>query len=77
MEVARRQARHTNHHVSGLVISEQPYPGFFDDRKAFIAIVVDDKDRDPGDLRWHCTGSGKRSAEIGKNLARLSCKIAL
>jgi hypothetical protein len=57
------------------VISEQPDPSLFDDRQAFIAIIVDDVDRDPGDLRRRRSSSGKCSTEIGKHLVRLSRKI--
>lgn len=74
-QVVGGQALHAKYHISWLVVSEQFYPSCFDDRQAFVAVVVDDIDRDPGDLRRRRAGSGKCSAEIGKYLACLSCKV--
>src|SRR6202041_3543414 len=74
-QVAGRQRRYAEPHVRWLVISEQRYPGLFNNRQACVAVVIDDVDCDPGDLRRPRTGSSKCSAEIAKHLARLSSKI--
>ena len=41
------------------MISEQRYPGLFNNRQAFVAFVIDDVDCDPGDLRRSRTGSSQ------------------
>src|ERR1700722_19631745 len=74
-QVAGGQRRNAEHHVRWLVISEQRFPGLFNNRQAFVAFVIDDVDCDPGDLRRPRTGSSKCSAEIAKHLVRLSRKI--
>lgn len=59
------------------MIAEQRYPGLFDNRQAFVAIVIDDVDCNSGDLRRPRPGSRKRTAQIAKHLTRLSCKITM
>jgi hypothetical protein len=59
------------------MIAEQRNPSLFDNRQAFVAVVIDDVDCDPGDLRRTRTGSCKRTAEIAKHLARLSRKVTM
>ena len=74
-QVARGQCRYAEHYVRGLVSPEQRSPGSFDNRQTCVAFVIDDIDRDPGDLVRPGTRSGKCTAEIGIHLARLSRKI--
>ncbi len=49
-QVVGGQRRYADHHVCRLVISEQRYPGLFDNRQAFVACVIDDVDCDLADL---------------------------
>lgn len=64
-QIARGQRRYTEHHVRGLVISEQRFSCSLDNRQAFVAFVIDDVDGDSCDMRRLGAGSGKGTAEIG------------
>ena len=74
-QVAGRQRRYPHHHVCWFVISEQRYPGLFDNWQTSVTVVIDDVDCDLADLVRPSAGSSKCTAEIAKHLARLSSKI--
>ena len=43
----------------------------------FVAPVIDDVDRDSGNLLRSSAGGGKSAAEVGKYLARLNAQITM
>jgi hypothetical protein len=56
------------------VVAEQAYPGLLDDRQV-LAPVVNDVDRDLGDVFGAGTGGGEGAAEVGVDLARLGGQV--
>ena len=57
--------------VGWLVVAEQAQPGLFDHSQV-LGPVVNDIDRDLGDLLRGSTGSGEGLAKVGEQLAGLS-----
>ena len=57
------------------MLAEQAYPGLLDDRQV-LAPVVNDVDRDLGDLIGAGAGGGEGAAEVGVDLAGLGGQVA-
>jgi hypothetical protein len=54
---------------------EQSHPSRFDDRQVVIATVIDDIDRNFGDVLGKGTCACKGSTEVAEHLARLNREI--
>ena len=64
---------HSHHGVGWLVLAEQVLSGSLDDRQVFVP-VVNDVDRDLGDLIGAGASGGQCTAEVGVYLAGLAAR---